>query len=267
MCRSRLNRVGGFTLVELLVVIGIIAVLIALLLPVLNKAREQARTVACASNERQIYLAMATYAAANRGILPIPGFLDDVHDYIGVRMNGPINLDYVHGTLWSYLDPGLSARQRVFLCPSDTSPRVAGNGYFGGFTAGERNYSYSLNPRLHGPGRPTGLWSGVKISRIYRPEHKMLVYELQYPSEVAGEVTGLQASNRATGPHIAGLLATRHQHLSNTVMADGHVETIDAHWFDSTPADKGTIGVYTPAYLKYIILTSDTSIDPSDYQQ
>ena len=60
----------GFTLVELLVVIGIIAVLISVLLPALSKARGRAQTISCASNLRQVTLAVLNYAAEYKGSLP-----------------------------------------------------------------------------------------------------------------------------------------------------------------------------------------------------
>ena len=66
-----MRKRAGFTLVELLVVIGIIAVLVGLLLPALTKARQEANSLSCMSNLRQIGIAMAGYAQANNGTYPL----------------------------------------------------------------------------------------------------------------------------------------------------------------------------------------------------
>lgn len=68
---ARRSRHGGFTLVELLVVLGIICVLISVLMPAIGKARRQAKLVSCASNLRQYGQILHMYASQNRGHVPL----------------------------------------------------------------------------------------------------------------------------------------------------------------------------------------------------
>jgi len=69
-CPPSSNTAGGFTLVELLVVIGIIALLISILMPALSQAKERANRIKCASNLRQIGQGLLLYAGDNRGVYP-----------------------------------------------------------------------------------------------------------------------------------------------------------------------------------------------------
>ncbi len=82
-----MKRQNGFTLIELLVVISIIALLIALLLPALSRARRLAEQIACASDMRQVGIALAEYADVNRGMYP-PNDSGDYPNGVFVSWNG-----------------------------------------------------------------------------------------------------------------------------------------------------------------------------------
>ncbi len=107
----------GSTLVELLVVIGIIAVLIAILFPALNAARAAAQTTMCLSNMRQIAIAVNGYASANQNILPYY-YCDDAaggNCYWG----GGIYPLIVSGFFPESTDAGGLFHPQVLVCPSD----------------------------------------------------------------------------------------------------------------------------------------------------
>src|SRR2546423_10412296 len=78
--RTRSNHTtrgaGAFTLVELLVVIGIIALLVSILLPTLGRAREKANQVKCAAQQRQILQGMILHANDHRGWMPLAGLIN-----------------------------------------------------------------------------------------------------------------------------------------------------------------------------------------------
>jgi prepilin-type N-terminal cleavage/methylation domain-containing protein/prepilin-type processing-associated H-X9-DG protein len=110
----------GFTLVELLVVIGIIAILIGILLPTLARAREHAKTAQCLSNLRQIAQAIHFYANEHKGIL-VPGWIaNDTSGGMGLENYATIlvGTKYLPAPTQQDFDNLQSQGDSVFRCPS-----------------------------------------------------------------------------------------------------------------------------------------------------
>jgi len=152
MLQAKRNGLG-FTLIELLVVVAIIAVLVAMLLPALSAAREQARRLVCMNNQRQIGIALGMYANDHHGVLPY-----------NLRDKSP----YPSPWWWLYPGPGWSVMERVqfgllkgyvgdgqaygcpviMQCPEDRNFRY-------GADHGE-NTSYMINPEAGSNANSTG---------------------------------------------------------------------------------------------------------------
>jgi len=150
----------GFTLIELLVVIAIVGVLAALLLPALSRAQEKGRRTSCASNLRQVNLAIRFYAEDWADSLPV---LPDPNPYPnGV---GAYYKQLVKGYLG--LTGPASPNEKVFICPSDP---VLWKQIGHAFT------SYTFNGYEVGPGAIARI-TGQRLSAIKSPAKAVLAGE------------------------------------------------------------------------------------------
>ena len=232
---------SAFTLVELLVVIGIIATLVAILLPTLGRAREAARAANCLSNLRQINTAFMLFAHDNKGYLPQvggAGASTDKFDINGVSTT--VNIRWFGG---------LYGTPQKFHAPAAMLARYWGTANVGGCPSfgvgdvfrpqyGPVDYAYNSLYARHKEWAAGGLEKngrGVKLSRIRKSSEKALVWDAARLDVTVldrtpwGYPTTGNVNNNKTDPNFHG----RHNRKGNIGYADGHVGAEEPAFFAS----------------------------------
>ena len=232
---------GAFTLIEVLVVVAILALLAAILLPSMAKAREQSRRTVCESNQRQLLVATLTYAHTWRGYLPLK--------------NEPLSVWYSVPFTWNHRTMVTQARRnwggdmKVVTCPSHRGELAEAKRFPAGSSVGEDEWmtcvaylagtaDQSLNP--WGPGaepqwfdaKPTA--AEIRLGKNKRPAEKIVFADLNVwadegwsfvnhakpgLSSVLGDWWGSAGSETLQGT--IGLIAG-----GNRAYVDGHVQWV-----------------------------------------
>lgn len=243
---------AGFTLVELLVVVGIIAILIGILLPVLGRAREQANRIACMSDLRQVANAFFMYTQENGGWFPSPavwggpsptalgygnlstpappGYPADwigwPEDWIVWRNKTPN--DKLQGAIVKYLANPTNGK--IMMCPSDEAlyrkvPNPDGSLYPYSYVMNSY-LSFGTNSNPHVPQTVTAPKNNLrypadaawKIAQVRRSADKILLYEEDERAvrDGRGQLQSPAIGNNVD--NIVGLLSIRHD--NKRVMPD-----------------------------------------------
>jgi prepilin-type N-terminal cleavage/methylation domain-containing protein/prepilin-type processing-associated H-X9-DG protein len=232
----------GFTLVELLVVVAIIAVLAALLLPVFSKAKSKARQTACLSNQRQLGWAFMMYLNDHDDTFPTGATKSELgahpEDWIWWQVypdtNGVPSMRDAGGSALAPYVGGYDSR--LFRCPADSDALKREQLWKANPTEEQYTYSYSLN----GFGMD-GMASYIskdrtmfflnKHSGIVRPSEKIMLAE-EKGSVDNGDGTAVIDDGRWVPTGYP--LTSRHAGKANVTFADGHVAAVHRDFADST---------------------------------
>ncbi len=226
--RNRSRRHAGFTLVELLVVIGIIAILISILLPALNRVREHAQSVKCQSNLRQLMIAFLTFAQDHNNCLPggkhdtaggtgshPPQPDPDKRDWLtedGLNTSAASKLLTPKlGTIYRYLKNPL-----IYRCPS-----TIGNEIYGAGGGSNGYFDYAV----------FNVWPGAKLNKIntiswYMDKLTNVKVPVATPIIVQEEPNSINLSNIEGGHSNTDKIAHIHNGGSYYTTLDGTVRWI-----------------------------------------
>jgi prepilin-type N-terminal cleavage/methylation domain-containing protein/prepilin-type processing-associated H-X9-DG protein len=239
--RGSTLKTFAFTLIELLFVIAIIAILAALLLPALSKAKQQAKTVGCLNNLKQLEVCFHLYAVDNGDILPpnnsIMGFSDSgsssnvdslaagiswCPDHARTDTN---TLDLQKGLLFSY-----NRSAGIYHCPADQSKVETPDGQLLPML---RNRSYNMSQSVNGypefldsaPYPLNVLPSWKKFAQIRKPTpSRLFVFIDEHPDTLLDAQFGNPVSIPVYPPMWFDMPADRHNQGACLSFADGHAE-------------------------------------------
>jgi prepilin-type N-terminal cleavage/methylation domain-containing protein/prepilin-type processing-associated H-X9-DG protein len=238
-------RRQGFTLVELLVVISIISLLVAILLPALGKARDQARTLQCAANVRSLHSVMNTYMFDNKEyILMATEGASALSIPASVR-SMPAWYTYMRQKTGTERDYGVNLPTEAFTCPSSSREQLVLNGgVFGNSTAANlilQHYAINASKRNTLPKstysqRNDAFQDAMVGTNLAQGSAR----DLAKPSKIFLFTEGEKSGWLGSGGSFGQGLVFRHTRATgiNLAFFDGHVET----WNELKARSSGLFG-------------------------